>query len=162
MRKLGLCAVRPKRAASMPHPEHKVYPYLLRDKTIDQPNQMWAGDITYIPMRRGFLYLVAIVDWATRRVPRILLAWCQNGLAYGQHIRDGVGDQPLDAQHRGAIAAGHVGQARELGADTDPCAVSVGPGDEIRVWGRSFVARSRLSSLELHICDRPFRSMTKA
>ena len=71
MRKLGLCAVRPKRNTSKPHPEHKIYPYLLRDKAIDQPNQVWAADITYIPMRRGFLYLVAIIDWATRRV----LAW---------------------------------------------------------------------------------------
>jgi putative transposase len=71
MRKLGLCAIRPKRDTSQPHPEHKIYPYLLRDRTIDQPNQVWASDITYIPMRRGFLYLVAIIDWATRRV----LSW---------------------------------------------------------------------------------------
>jgi putative transposase len=69
MRKLGLWAVRPKRNASKP--EHKVYPYLLRGRTIDQPNQVWAADITYIPMRQGFLYLVAIIDWATRRV----LSW---------------------------------------------------------------------------------------
>ena len=71
MRKLGLSAVRPKRNTSKPHPGHKVYPYLLRDRTIDQPNQVWATDITYIPMRQGFLYLVAIIDWATRRV----LSW---------------------------------------------------------------------------------------
>jgi putative transposase len=67
MRKLGLCAIRPKRNTSQPHPEHKIYPYLLRDKTIDQPNRVWATDITYILMRQGFLYLVAIIDWATRR-----------------------------------------------------------------------------------------------
>jgi putative transposase len=71
MRKLGLWAVTPKPNTSKPHPEHKIYPYLLRDMTIDQANQVWATDITYIPMRRGFLYLVAILDWATRRV----LAW---------------------------------------------------------------------------------------
>jgi putative transposase len=71
MRKLGLCAIRPKRNTSQPHPEHKIYPYLLRDRTIDQPNRVWATDITYIPMRQGFLYLVAIIDWATRRV----LSW---------------------------------------------------------------------------------------
>ena len=64
MRKLGLWAVRPKRNTSKRHPGHKVYPYLLRGKTIDQPNQAWAADITYIPMpRQGFLYLVAIMDW---------------------------------------------------------------------------------------------------
>ena len=71
MRKLGLAAVRPKRNTSKPHPEHKIYPYLLRDRAIDQPNQVWSADITYIPMHRGFLYLVAIIDWATRRV----LSW---------------------------------------------------------------------------------------
>ncbi|MBL0355074.1 MAG: IS3 family transposase [Dechloromonas sp.] len=61
----------PKPDTSRPHPEHKIYPYLLRDMSIDQPNQVWATDITYIPMQRGFLYLAAILDWATRRV----LAW---------------------------------------------------------------------------------------
>jgi putative transposase len=53
------------------HPQHKIYPYLLRGLKIDRPNQVWCADITYIPMRRGFLYLVAIMDWATRKV----LAW---------------------------------------------------------------------------------------
>ena len=62
MKKLGLWAVRPKRNTSKRHPEHKVYPYLLRGKTIDQPNQVWAADVTYIPMQLGFLYLVAIID----------------------------------------------------------------------------------------------------
>jgi len=56
---------------SKKHPQHKVYPYLLRGMVIDRPNQVWCTDITYIPMRRGFLYLVAIMDWATRKV----LAW---------------------------------------------------------------------------------------
>jgi putative transposase len=65
MRKLGLSAVRPRRNTSKPQPAHKIYPWLLRDKAIDQPNQVWASDITYIPMRRGFLYLVAIIDWAS-------------------------------------------------------------------------------------------------
>ena len=71
MRRLGLCAVRPKHNTSKPHPEHKIYPCLLRELAIDQPNQVWASDITYIPMRRGFLCLVAIIDWSTRRV----LSW---------------------------------------------------------------------------------------
>jgi transposase InsO family protein len=68
---LGLWAVRPKRNTSKRHPGHKVYPYLLRGKTIDRANQVSAADITYIPMRQGFLYLLAIIDWATRRV----LSW---------------------------------------------------------------------------------------
>jgi len=58
MRKLGLSAIRPKRRTSTSHPEHKIYPYLLRHKTIDQPNQVWSADITSIPMRRGFLCLL--------------------------------------------------------------------------------------------------------
>ena len=74
MRKLGLWAVRPKRNTSKRHPEHKVYPYLLRGKTIDQPNQVWAADVTYIPMQQGFLYLVAIIDRATRRVAQSMIA----------------------------------------------------------------------------------------
>jgi putative transposase len=71
MRKMGLRAIYQKPNTSAPHPEHRVYPYLLRDLTIVRPNQVWCSDITYIPMRRGFLYLVAIMDWHSRRV----LSW---------------------------------------------------------------------------------------
>lgn len=71
MRKLGLWAVGPKPNTSKPHPEHAIYPYLLRGLLIDRPNHVWATDITYIRMRHGFLYLCAILDWATRKV----LAW---------------------------------------------------------------------------------------
>lgn len=71
MRKLGLWALTPKPNTSKAHPQHKVYPYLLRGMTISRANQVWASDITYIPMQKGFLYLVAIMDWATRRV----LSW---------------------------------------------------------------------------------------
>ena len=68
MRKMGLRAIYQKPNTSAPHPEHRVYPYLLRDLAIVRPNQVWCSDITYIPMRRGFLYLVAIMDWHSRRV----------------------------------------------------------------------------------------------
>ena len=61
----------PKPGTSKRQPKHPVYPYLLRGMTIDQPNQVWATDITYIPMQRGFMYLIAIMDWATRKV----LSW---------------------------------------------------------------------------------------
>jgi putative transposase len=71
MRRMGLRAIYQKPNTSAPHPEHRVYPYLLRDLAILRPNQVWCSDITYIPMRRGFLYLVAIMDWHSRRV----LAW---------------------------------------------------------------------------------------
>jgi len=71
MRNMGLSAIYQKPNTSKPHPEHKIYPYLLRGMTINKPNQVWCTDITYIPMRRGFLYLVAIMDWASRKV----LSW---------------------------------------------------------------------------------------
>ncbi len=71
MRLMGLQAIYPKPKTSRPHPEHKVYPYLLRNLKIDRPNQVWAADITYIPMSRGFMYLVAVMDWHSRKV----LSW---------------------------------------------------------------------------------------
>ena len=63
MRRMGIEALYRKPNTSRRHAAHPVYPYLLRDLTIDRPNQVWATDITYLPMRRGFLYLVAVVDW---------------------------------------------------------------------------------------------------
>ena len=68
MRLMGLEAIYPKPKTSQPHPEHKIYPYLLRDLVIDHPNQVWAADITYIPMARGFMFLVAVMDWYSRKV----------------------------------------------------------------------------------------------
>ena len=71
MRLMGLEAIYQKPNTSKAHPAHKVYPYLLRDLVIDRPNQVWCADITYIPMAKGFVYLVAVMDWFSRRV----LAW---------------------------------------------------------------------------------------
>jgi putative transposase len=71
MRLMGLEALVPKPGTSKASPQNKIYPYLLRGLTIDRPNHVWAADITYIPMAKGFLYLVAIIDWASRTV----LAW---------------------------------------------------------------------------------------
>jgi putative transposase len=68
---MGLVPIYQRPRTTVPHPEHRVYPYLLRDLAVERPNQVWCADITYIPMRRGFLYLVAVMDWATRKV----LAW---------------------------------------------------------------------------------------
>jgi putative transposase len=61
----------PKPRTSKPAPGHRIFPYLLRGMIIDRPNQVWAADITYIPIGRGFLYLVAVMDWASRAV----LSW---------------------------------------------------------------------------------------
>ena len=71
MRQMGLQAVFQRPRTSIPHPEHRVYPYLLRGLQIDKPNQVWCADITYIPLQRGYLYLVAIMDWYSRKV----LSW---------------------------------------------------------------------------------------
>ncbi len=71
MRKMGLRAIYPKPNLSKKHPEHKIYPYLLANVNIVRPNQVWSTDITYIRLRPGFLYLVAIMDWYSRYV----LSW---------------------------------------------------------------------------------------
>jgi putative transposase len=71
MAKMGLVPIYQRPRTTVPHREHRVYPYLLRDMVIDRPNQVWCADLTYIPMRRGFLYLVAVMDWSTRKV----LSW---------------------------------------------------------------------------------------
>ncbi len=71
MRRMGIRAIYRRPRTSQPHPPHPIYPYLLRGLTIDRPNHVWATDITYIPMARGFVFLCAIMDWASRKV----LAW---------------------------------------------------------------------------------------
>ena len=68
MAKMGLRAVYPRPRTSRPHPEHRIFPYLLRGVTVERADQCWSADITYLPMRRGFMYLVAVMDWHTRRV----------------------------------------------------------------------------------------------
>lgn len=68
MAKMGLEAIYKRPRTSQRHPRHPVYPYLLRKMVIERPNQVWCADITFIPVRHGFLYLVAIMDWATRKV----------------------------------------------------------------------------------------------
>jgi putative transposase len=71
MRQMGIAALGPKPRTTKPAPGHKIFPYLLRSTVIDRANQAWAPDITYVPVGRGYLYLVAIMDWASRAV----LAW---------------------------------------------------------------------------------------
>jgi putative transposase len=71
MRQMGLIAIYPKPKTSWKHPEHKIYPYLLRDVEVTRPNQVWTADITYVRLLCGFAYLVAIIDWFSRYV----LAW---------------------------------------------------------------------------------------
>lgn len=71
MNRMGLSPVYQEPRTTVPHPEHKKYPYLLRDIDVNRPNQVWCSDISYIPMKKGFLYLVAVMDWYSRKV----LSW---------------------------------------------------------------------------------------
>lgn len=71
MHKMGIMAIYQKPKTSIPNPNHKIYPYLLKNLDIYRPNQVWAADITYLPMKKGFMYLVAIIDWYSRKV----LSW---------------------------------------------------------------------------------------
>jgi putative transposase len=71
MRRMGITAIAPRRRLSRPAPGHKIYPYLLRGLSITEAGHVWSADITYLPLARGFCYLTAIMDWASRRV----LAW---------------------------------------------------------------------------------------
>ena len=87
MQKMGLQAIYPKRRTSIAAKGHKVYPYLLRNLVITRPNQVWSTDITYIPMVRGFMYLVAIMDWYSRYV----LAWQLSNTLDGLFCLDALG-----------------------------------------------------------------------
>ena len=71
MRLMGICSLAPQKKTTIPHRDHFKYPYLLRHLVIDRPNQVWCADITYIPFKKGFFYLVAIMDWHSRKV----LSW---------------------------------------------------------------------------------------
>ena len=82
MERMGIHALYRKPNTSKRHPAHRIYPYLLRNLTITRSNHVWAADITYIPMKRGFVYLFAVIDWASRRV----LSWrLSNTLAVAAH-----------------------------------------------------------------------------
>ena len=119
MRLMGIAALGPKPKTTKPAPGHKIFPYLLRDlgMTIDRPNQVWAADITYIPIGRGYLYLVAIIPgsspgtWASRAV----LAWRLSNtmdVAFGERRHPDLHGRPrpLDGQrlHRTAVAVAEV------------------------------------------------------
>lgn len=92
MRRMGLEAVYPKPRLSDPHPDHRIYPYLLRGMVIDRPDQVWCSDITYIRLRSGFLYLVVIMDWFSRYVlawslsPTLEVEFCLDALERAFHI----------------------------------------------------------------------------
>jgi len=91
MRLMGLMPIYQQPRTSIPTPGHRIYPYLLRGVTVDRPNQAWCADITYIPLAKGFLYLVAIMDWWSRKV----LAWRLSNTMDVQFCVDAL-DEALD------------------------------------------------------------------
>lgn len=86
MRAMGVEAVYRRPRTSVPHPGHKTYPYLLRDRNVDHPDEVWCADITYIPMERGFAYLVAVMDWKSRAV----LGWKLSNTLEGAFCREAL------------------------------------------------------------------------
>jgi putative transposase len=114
MQKMGIEAVYRRPNTTKPAPGHKIYPYLLRGLTIDRPNQVWATDITYVPMARGFVYLCAVMDWFSRRI----LSWrlsntmeaefCVETLedALSRHMKPGIFNTDQGSQFSGAAFTG--------------------------------------------------------
>ncbi len=112
MRRMGIAALGRRPSTSKPAPGHKIYPYLLRGLTVERPNQVWAMDITYIPMARGFVYLAVVLDWFSRRV----LSW-RVSIGGGILRRDarrclGSSRQAGHLQHRPGLAVHRRGLHR--------------------------------------------------
>ena len=94
MRMMGIEAIYPKRRTTWPGAGHKIYPYLLRNVAVTRPDQVWASDITYVPLRHGFLYLVAVMDWYSRYV----LAWRLSNTLTGSFCTEAL-DEALSHAH---------------------------------------------------------------
>lgn len=119
MRQMGIVALGPKPNTSKPAPGHKIYPYLLRDLKIERPNHVWCADITYLPIGDGFLYLVAVMDWASRAVLSWRLsntmdaAFCVAALddALARHGRPEIFNTDQGSQFTGRDFTGRLEQA---------------------------------------------------
>lgn len=120
MTELGLQAIYPKPATSQPGANHRIYPYLLRGMAVTVPNQVWSADITYIRLTGGFVYLVAILDWYSRKV----LAWrLSNTLetTFCLACLDDAQPQPTpDLQHRSRHPVHQFGFHEPLSPRRDP------------------------------------------
>ncbi len=124
MRVMGLEAIYQKPNTSRPHPDHKLYPYLLRGLVIDRPNQVWCADITYVPMAKGFVYLVAVMDWFSRRVLALMVSLSNqatvdragDGVLRRRFARsDGPARPTGGVQHRSGRAVHQCGVSRRAG-----------------------------------------------
>ena len=114
MKLMGIAAITPGPHTSKPNTAHPVYPYLLEQVDIERKNQIWSADITYIPMQRGFLYLVAVIDWWSRYV----LAW-EISNSYGYFLLSGGIEQGVAAGSAGDIQHGPGGAIHDPGVYRD-------------------------------------------
>lgn len=123
MRLMGLEGIVPGPHTSRPHPEHTVYPYLLKNVVIDQPDQVWAADITYIPLASGWAYLVAIMDWHSRAV----LAWRLSNTMTTEFCVDALQEA---LRHHGPPAIFNTDQGAQF---TDKAFVGVLKAHDVRI-----------------------------
>jgi len=105
---MGLQAIYKGSNTSKKHPQHRLYPYLMRKLAITRPNHVWCNDITYIPVRRGFLYLVAIMDWATRKVLAWRLSNTLNASFCVEALKEAIAKKPSRACKNALPGNGHA------------------------------------------------------
>jgi putative transposase len=159
MRRMGIEALYRKPSTSKRTPGHKVYPYLLRGLPIDRPDQVWAMDITYVPMARGFVYLAAVVDWCSRRVLSWRLsitmeaAFCVEALeeALARHGRPEIfntdqGSQFTDGDFTKVLIDANAWTARAPGATTSSSSGSGGRSSTRRSTSRPTTPSARRAS----------------
>jgi putative transposase len=138
MRRMGLAAIYPRRATTRPAAGHKIYPYLLRNVAITRPNQVWSSDITYIPLRHGFLYLTAVMDWFSRYV----LSWRLSNTLEGRFCLEAL-DEAL-ATRRPEIFNSDQGSQFTAAAFTsrlEKCGVAISMDGRGRALDNVFVER---------------------
>jgi putative transposase len=138
MRIMGLEAIYPKRATTRPAAGHKIYPYLLRNLAITRPDQVWASDITYIPLRHGFLYLAAVMDWYSRCV----LAWRLSNTLEGSFCLEAL-DEALTAKQPEIFNSDQGSQftAAAFTSRLEKCGVAISMDGRGRALDNVFVER---------------------
>jgi putative transposase len=138
MRRMGLEAVGVKRRTTRPAAGHKIYPYLLRNLAITRPDQVWASDITYIPLRRGFLYLTVVMDWYSRYV----LAWRLSNTLEGRFCLEAL-DEALAARRPEIFNSDQGSQFTALAftGRLEKCGVAISMDGRGRALDNVFVER---------------------
>jgi putative transposase len=138
MRLMGIEAIYPKRRTTWPSAGHKIYPYLLRNVAILRPDQVWSSDITYVPMRHGFLYLVAVIDWYSRYV----VAWQLSNTLDGGFCLDAL-DEALGDGHPEIFNSDQGSQftARAFTGRLEACGVAISMDGRGRALDNVFVER---------------------